>query len=1012
MFREPDPRARTKDTLAEEYPKRRSAAPVILLYAREVSRIALLLELIVGVAAAASIDWPAVERLSASGANERALELVRAADPKRLSPSDALRAVATEQRLLHTLTRYADAQDAARRWIELATASGDRRRMAEAEHGAGLSYVAQHKHEPAAGHFQRALAHLEALKDEGLRLRVLLSAAQSQVSLARYVEAAALLDRAEGLWKASENDPANGSRLHRLRALLAIYRGDAAEAMPLIEEAVALARKSGDAGLVRGSLVLLGQTHVSLHQYSEALVWFRLVLQQKPDPQERANTLASIGISEFELNRMEEARKTFEEARRAAVELGSARIEAWAIGELGLVAWRHDKDAAGAIERFDESVRRFDRSKDARNAMIFLENKGVVYRDQGRFEDALRVFREVERRAAQIPGQQPTPNLHKSMGQSLAGLRRFDEAEKYLNLAIERARATGDGKRVWQGHHELARMYRARKQKDRAGESYRAALGEIESMRSRLRLDAFKADFFEDKVKVYEEYIAFTLNETPDADRVERAFAIAERARARSFLDSLAESRAAVHETLPAGLLRSEGALLAEISGLQARIRRGENTPEIRGALADSEKRLEAWNLRIRNENPRFREIRYPQPVDYAALRKALRPGELTIEYFLGDEGSHAWAASADRLQHFSLPPRAELERTLRAAYAQLLRPGPAVPAMDDLASVLLGPAAGGGAVRSLVIVPSGLLYYFPFEALPGVVQRFRVSYSPSASMLVEARNRAGTAAGGPLLALADPSRGGRRAVERSGALMEAGNLESLPNTRREVRAISSLFGRLNSTVLLGDDATESNFKRRDLSRYSVIHLATHGILDSESSARSGLVFGTDGAAEDGILQVREVYRLPLRASLVTLSACQSALGRLLTGEGMVGLARAFAYAGAESIVASLWNVNDEASAEFMSRFYGYLKAGASKEEALRQAKLSMSAEPRYRHPYYWAPYILIGDGAGVVAFPRDWTVALAVAGLVALAAAALFYRRARNHRVNSNTTHPDSSRT
>ena len=210
--------------------------------------------------------------------------------------------------------------------------------------------------------------------------------------------------------------------------------------------------------------------------------------------------------------------------------------------------------------------------------------------------------------------------------------------------------------------------------------------------------------------------------------------------------------------------------------------------------------------------------------------------------------------------------------------------------------------------------------------------------------------------------------------------------------------ALRSLFGWRHSTILLGERATERHLKQQDLRRYSVIHLAAHGFLDSSSSARSGLVLGMDPeASEDGILQVREVYRLPLRAHLVTLSACQSALGRLLTGEGMVGLSRAFFYAGAEAIVASLWNVNDEAAAEFMSRFYRRLKEGASKAEALRQAKLSMAAEGRYRHPYYWASYVLIGDGSKAVPFPPDWTGTVVTAAiLLGLLTAVVFYRRAR----------------
>ena len=172
--------------------------------------------------------------------------------------------------------------------------------------------------------------------------------------------------------------------------------------------------------------------------------------------------------------------------------------------------------------------------------------------------------------------------------------------------------------------------------------------------------------------------------------------------------------------------------------------------------------------------------------------------------------------------------------------------------------------------------------------------------------------------------------------------------------------------------MLIGELATESLFKKQDLSSYNVIHLATHGWIDAKLPSRSGLVLGLENEeTEDGILQAREIFRLALEAELVTLSACQSALGALITGEGMVGLTRAFLFAGARSIVASLWNVNDKATAYFMSGFYEFLQEGHTKSEALRRARVRMREHPNYRHPYFWAPYVLIGDGKSALRFPE-----------------------------------------
>ncbi len=951
------------------------------------------------VAPALAIDWKAVDRLRANGQLEQALQVIHSAGPARLPASTALKAAATEQQLLDELGRHPEAQAAGRRWATLAARLGDRRQQAMAEHAIGRSFLGQQRNQQAGEHFLRALDLARAPADEDLQLPVLIDLAQAQTSMSQYASSDKLLDQAERLWK-KKRDPVASIRIKLQRAGTMHRRGATFEVLPLLEEALAASIAAGNQRLLRTTLIRLGQVHGSLHQYPEALSCYRRALAEKPDRQQRLVTLISTGICEFELNRFDEAFRTFEDARKEAVELGSPNLEAWALGELGLTVWKLQQNEEQAIGYFDRAIQGFTESKDPRNALTFLENKGNIYRFQRRFQDALRVYRQVEQGVRRIPGQEPTPNLYKAMGQCLAGLGRHQEGEKLLRLAVEKAQAAGDSKRVWQGYQELARLYRGRNQVAPAAESYRRALDSIESMRGMLRLDAFKADFFEDKVGVYEEYANLLLSGAGES-RVAQAFAVAERARARSFLDSLAESRAALDETLPAETVRAEAAILAEISAVQGRIRKGENSTDLGGRLAEKEKQLEALHLRVRTSHPRFQQMRYPRPVDEAALRKSLRPGEVVLEYFIGDQASYAWIASPGALTFFALPPRAELDRAVRSSYAPLLRPRDPVPAMEDLARLLLGPLESADGSRSLIIIPSGILYYFPFEVLPlgphrkPLVDHYRVSYSPSASTLVEARARTRHATVARLLAVGDTLPAGRRPVpqsERSAALLDVSRLAPLPHTRKEVTALASLFGRGNSTVLLGRDAAEHNLKQQDLARYSVIHIAAHGFLDSSSSSRSGLVLGMDPAVgDDGILQVREVYRLPLRAGLVTLSACQSALGRLLTGEGMVGLSRAFFYAGADSILASLWNVNDDAAAEFMARFYRLLKDGASKEEALRKAKLSMASEARYRHPYYWAPYILIGDGASGVAFPKRRLVLLAGAAALAALAATIF---------------------
>jgi CHAT domain-containing protein len=218
------------------------------------------------------------------------------------------------------------------------------------------------------------------------------------------------------------------------------------------------------------------------------------------------------------------------------------------------------------------------------------------------------------------------------------------------------------------------------------------------------------------------------------------------------------------------------------------------------------------------------------------------------------------------------------------------------------------------------------------------------------------------------LLAYGDPDFGAAsgslpavvRSVYRSAGL----RLDPLPNTRREVMAIGALFPAANQKVLVGPDATESSVKQEDLTQYRRLHFATHAFMDDHSPARSGVVLALhDPSGEDGVLRMGEILKLKLDADLVVLSACRTGLGTVVRGEGLVGLTRAFQYAGASRVVVSLWEVADAATADLMQSFYAAMGRGRSPAEALRSAKAKMLASGAavYRHPYYWAPFVIAG---------------------------------------------------
>ena len=437
------------------------------------------------------------------------------------------------------------------------------------------------------------------------------------------------------------------------------------------------------------------------------------------------------------------------------------------------------------------------------------------------------------------------------------------------------------------------------------------------------------------------------------------ALAASERGRARSLIESVADARLDLREAMTAEQLGKEEALRARVAGARGV-----------GEREKAERELDVHLIAARGAAvSAFAKAQYAGALGVEAIRReVLGSGRALVEYVLGESKSYVFVLGASGLVSAELPGRAEIEREV-AAYrkevAERVTGLTVAGAMGrysvssrKMYSLLVGPvekALAGN--RELIVVPDGVLAYVPFETLTGagpLVAKFAIAYAPSASALAGLRTRAGAAVGGTLLAMGDPVYGPAAGLAERGV-----GLAQLPNTRGEVTAIGALFGAGERRIYLGAEAKVGQLKGADLLGVRYLHVAAHGVVDEEAPGRSGVVLS------DGVLEVPEILRLRMQAEMVTLSACQTGLGKVLAGEGVMGLSRAFLFAGARSVVVSLWNVNDAATAELMKAFYGNLKRGVGAAEALRLAKLGLAngAQRAWRHPYFWAGFVFVGDG-------------------------------------------------
>ncbi|RPH55509.1 CHAT domain-containing protein, partial [bacterium] len=412
-------------------------------------------------------------------------------------------------------------------------------------------------------------------------------------------------------------------------------------------------------------------------------------------------------------------------------------------------------------------------------------------------------------------------------------------------------------------------------------------------------------------------------------------------------------------------------------------------------ALAERLKRAEdarqELERTIRANHRRYAEVRYPPPLDLQGIQASLDPDWVLLEYSLSEEGSYLFLVTRDGLEVHPLPRTREIAshmERVRAGVASPGRLGGYVRSARWLYEELVAPVRPRlDGKQILLIAADGPLHFLSFEALltadvqgsdpagfPYLLRDFALGYVPSASVLplLSAAKTRESKAAKQLVAFADPVYGsGSSGVADSGALTrgavgERPALQGLSRLRRlrgsglEVERIAGLYRPDDVMIYMGEDANERHIKRNALVETARrLHFAAHGVLNAERPALSGLRL-SKSEGDDGLLQVYEIFNLKLEAELVVLSACESGLGREVTGEGLVGVTRAFLYAGAPSVVVSLWRVRDDTAPDLMLDFYQGLNQ-LGKAEALRQAKLTMIGAGRHSHPYYWAPFVLVG---------------------------------------------------
>ena len=471
--------------------------------------------------------------------------------------------------------------------------------------------------------------------------------------------------------------------------------------------------------------------------------------------------------------------------------------------------------------------------------------------------------------------------------------------------------------------------------------------------------------------KVYEDgvRIAQAMSEMVLKPRTykEAAFYFAEKSKSAVLQESIADSDAKSFAGIPTNLLDEEKSLKSQIALLAQKLAQkppAEEEQKLRGTLFNLDRDYTSFIKKLEKDYPNYFNLKFNQSSPSVSdLQKQLDPKTALLSYFIADKRLYIFIITQKELKIRNLTLPEDFDRYTKGLNNSLFYNDQITykQSVTPLSRLLIPKLPTS--IKELIIIPTGRLGTLPFETLiskkikteyfksmPFLVKRFAISYEFSVGLLVQ-KSKSKNTTDSPSIFLCAPIK-----------FPEKDDLNELPGTESEVNTIAGLF-KSNSSVAKFSDASESLIKSGTLSNYDYLHFATHGIVDEADPELSRIFLNTSNA-EDGNLFAGEIYNLNLNANLAVLSACQTGLGKFSKGEGVIGLSRALVYAGAKNIIVSFWSVADESTAQLMTNFYTILLKNKNQNfrGTLQQAKVKMIIEGKYAAPYYWAPFVLIGQ--------------------------------------------------
>lgn len=652
-----------------------------------------------------------------------------------------------------------------------------------------------------------------------------------------------------------------------------------------------------------------------------------------------------------------------------------------------------------ALEYFKEGILF---AKKINREDIFLKitnNIGLAHMKKGEFQLALKYFQDAYETSKSLGDLDSKYILLNNLGMTNLQLGDLDRAEQFFNQVIHSSFKKVNDEVIIESYYGLGLLANKRKQYLKALGFYKKSIYAIEKIKKFIFLDEYKGGFSQYHMKVYWAVIELLCKldrEHPNSGYMKDVFYLIEKSRANNVFERIFSMNKGIIPMYNSSYQKKANLINSQYYSLSKSLLNKDLDENGRRKLYKKMAKLEDAYKAILSQTESELAIEIDAlHFGYCRLDKIqnelLDKKTAVLEYYLGDKKSILFLITKDSFNFFYLPSKKIINKSVKTYLKYLIEKKETwqdLKTEKHIRSYLLPLLALNGGIsekiENLIIVPDGMLHFFPFEILSFLnqsnksiylIERFNVSYAPSSSSLLLLRkqkildrpNKVFLGIGYPDL---DDKSGKYRSINNSNVnplnpFPQLNGLEfsPLPHSKKEILKISKFFPEEKKVVLLGADASEYKIKHIGLDDYACIHFASHSYLDPYFPTKSAIVLSSDSEFrnEDGILQIYEIYDFHLNAELVVLSACQTGIGELMENEGAIGLPRVFLYSGARSVVLSLWKIEDKSTARFMEYFYTYLSQGKNKSEALRLTKVRM-INSKLSHPYFWGAFILNGD--------------------------------------------------